>query len=114
AAGEPPLHFDCPLMHSGSENQEAEGPRDAGRQRMGLLRCRRRRRTKIRCVQKSLWVFGSSAIHFAPYSVLTGSTTLHLSGESSWNIWIISSRVETNTRPVAGSKAVAPWPALIG
>jgi hypothetical protein len=40
-----------------------------------------------------LWVFGSSAIVLAPNSVFTVSTTLYLSGESSWMMWRVPSRV---------------------
>jgi hypothetical protein len=47
-----------------------------------------------------LWVFGSSPIVLAPNSVFRVSTTLNLSGESSWMMWSVPSRVAAAIKPV--------------
>ena len=40
---------------------------------------------KSEVTRKMLWVFGSSPIVLAPYSVLISSTGVSLFGESPWN-----------------------------
>src|ERR1700691_6211500 len=60
-------------------------------------------------------VLGSSAMVRAPFSVLTFSTTVYLSGESSWiTVSTPSCPQEFNTYFVSGSNQVASTPSPIG
>src|SRR5260370_12401165 len=65
-------------------------------------------------VKYRLCVLESSAMVLAPYSVFTVSTSLYLSGVSSWKMWTLPSRVETKISPVSGSNTFASAPRTDG
>src|SRR5205807_7128405 len=69
---------------------------------------------KSAVARKTLCVLVSTVIVRAPLCVGTLSTTLNLSGESSWTMVNVPSPFELNAKPVPGSKPLASTPLPVG